>query len=120
MFHEYKDRVQFFVVYIKDAHALDSRSPMSIEQGGPLIQDAVTQSERNATAQLCMTKMALEPMPALVDDMDNTANDGYSAWPDRMYLIGKDGNVAYHGGPGPFGFLPDELEKAIKKELGNE
>ena len=88
------------MVYIKEAHALDSRSPMSIESGGPLIQDAVTQSERNAVAKVCMTKMELEPIPALVDDMDNTANDGYSAWPDRMYLIGKDGNVAYHGGRG--------------------
>ena len=35
-----------------------------------------------------------------------------------MYLIGMDGNVAYHGGPGPFGFKPDELEEAIIKELG--
>ncbi len=112
--------MQFFVVYIKEAHALDSRSPMSVEQGMPLIQDAVTQSERNATAKVCMTKMALEPMPALVDDMDNTANDGYSAWPDRMYLIGKDGNVAYHGGRGPFGFKTEELAEAIVKELGNE
>ena len=109
--------MQFFVVYIKEAHAIDSRRPMSVEDDMPLIQDAVTQDERDATAKVCMTKMALEPMPALVDDMDDTANDGYSAWPDRMYLIGKDGNVAYHGGPGPFGFKPDELEEAIIKEL---
>ena len=112
--------MQFFVVYIKEAHAIDSRSPMSVEEGMPLIQDAVSQDERNATAKVCMTKMALEPVPALVDDMDNTANDGYSAWPDRMYLIGKDGNVAYHGGPGPFGFKTEELAEAIDKELGNE
>lgn len=108
------------MVYIKEAHALDSRSPMSIESGGPLIQDAVTQAERNATAKVCMAKLELEPIPALVDDMQNTADAAYSGWPDRLYLIGKDGNVAYHGARGPFGFLPDDLEKAIKKELGNE
>jgi hypothetical protein len=83
----------------------------------PLIQDAVTQNERNAVARVCMTKLELEPIPALVDDMDNTASSAYSAWPDRLYLIGKDGKVAYHGGRGPFGFLPDELEQAIDAEL---
>jgi hypothetical protein len=108
------------VVYIKEAHALDSRSPMSVEEGMPLIQDAVTQEERNATAAVCMTKLALEPIPSLVDDMDNTANDGYSGWPDRLYLVGKDGKVAYHGFEGPFGFKPDELEDAILAELAVE
>jgi len=93
---------------------------MSVEEGMPLIQDAVTQEERNATAAVCMTKLALEPIPALVDDMDNTANDGYSGWPDRLYLVGKDGNVAYHGGRGPFGFKTEELAEAIEKELGTE
>ena len=73
---------------------------------------------RAQVAEVCMTKLALEPMPALVDDMEDTANGGYSAWPDRLYLIGKDGHVAYRGGPGPFGFHPDELEDAIRAELG--
>jgi len=28
--------------------------------------------------------------------------------------------VVYRGGPGPFGFKPDEWEKAIQEELGVE
>ncbi len=108
--------MQFYVVYIREAHALDSRSPMG-GNGSPIVEDPVTQDERNQVAEVCMTKLALEPMPALVDDMEDTANKGYSAWPDRLYLIGKDGNVAYHGGRGPFGFKPDELEQAIRTEL---
>jgi len=41
----------------------------------------------------------------------------YAGWPDRLYLIGKNGRIAFKGGPGPKGFLPAELEAAIKAEL---
>jgi len=104
------------VVYIREAHALDSRSPMG---GGdaPIVEDPMTLTERNEVAATCMTKLALEPMPALIDSMEDTANGQYFAWPDRLYLIGRDGNVAYQGGPGPFMFRPDELETAIRSEL---
>ena len=56
-------------------------------------------------------------MPAVIDKIDNKANDAYSGHPDRLYLVGKDGKIAYAGGRGPRGFRPDELEDAIKDEL---
>ena len=83
----------------------------------PIVEDPISLSERRQVARVCMTKLALEPMPALVDDMDDTVNDAYAAWPDRMYLVGTDGTIAYHGGRGPFGFKPEELNAAIRKEL---
>ncbi len=105
------------MVYIREAHALDSRAPMGIGDGMPIVEDPVTFQERSGVAQVCMTKLALEPMPALIDDMDDTANLAYGAAPDRLYLIGTDGNVAFKGGPGPGGFDPGELEQAILAEL---
>jgi len=87
-------------------------------RGMPIVEDPISLSERQQVARVCMTKLALEPMPALVDDLDDTVNDAYAAWPDRMYLIAKDGTIAYHGGRGPFGFKPEELNAAIRKELG--
>ena len=109
--------MQFYVVYIREAHALDSSWPMGDGDGMPIVEDPVNVDERAAVAQVCMTRLALEPMPALVDDIDDTANEAYSAFPDRLYLIAKDGTIAYRGGPGPFGFKPDELEEAIREEL---
>ncbi len=84
----------------------------------PIVEDPLTLGERSAVAAVCMTKMELEEMPALVDDLDDGVNEAYGAWPDRLYLVGRDGNVAFRGGPGPFGFKPDELEAAIRDELG--
>jgi len=103
-------------VYIREAHALDSRSPAG-GNGNPIVLDPTTKEERHEVAKVCMTKLELRDLPALIDDLDDTANDAYAGWPDRLYLIGRDGKVAYHGGRGPFGFLPDELEAAIKAEL---
>ncbi|MFT7484500.1 MAG: hypothetical protein ACI9F9_000340 [Candidatus Paceibacteria bacterium] len=124
MWESYGEEVQFYVVYIREAHALDSAVPLggNIDRtfgGGmnPLMEDPVTFAERQSAAATCATKLALEPMPMLVDDMLDTANNAFYAWPERLYLIGADGKVAYTGEPGPGGFDPDGLEKAINAEL---
>jgi hypothetical protein len=36
---------------------------------------------------------------------------------DRLYLVGRDGRIAFQGGEGPFGFKPEELGAAIEVEL---
>ena len=38
-------------------------------------------------------------------------------WPDRLYLVGRDGRIAFQGGEGPFGFKPEELERAIERRV---
>jgi type I thyroxine 5'-deiodinase len=53
-------------------------------------------------------------MPVVVDDIDDRIASHYGALPDRLYLIDKGGKVAYQGEPGPWGFDPNKLEKAIK------
>lgn len=49
--------------------------------------------------------------------MENSTDLKYYALPDRLYLIGSDGRIAYRGAPGPFGFVASELETAIEKYL---
>jgi hypothetical protein len=101
------------IVYIREAHALDSRSPMYTI----LVEDPTNLDERLQIAKTCMTKLALEPIPAVVDRLDDKTNKTYAGWPDRLYLVGKNGLLAYTGERGPFGFKPAELEAAIRKEL---
>lgn len=86
----------------------------------PIVLDPLDLSERREVAGVCMAKLDLEPIPALVDDVGDQVNAAYGAWPDRLYLIGADGTIVYQGRPGPFGFRPDELEAAIRRELGIE
>ena len=41
--------------------------------------------------------------------MSNGAEDAYAGWPERLYVIGSDGRVAYAGGLGPDEYLPSEV-----------
>lgn len=72
--------------------------------------------EREHVAESCVLRLDLS-IPTLIDDMDNKTDQAYSALPDRLYLVGKDGRIVYKGDRGPFGFRPDELEAAITEYL---
>jgi hypothetical protein len=72
--------------------------------------------ERVEVGEACMVKLALE-MPAIVDDMDDMVAKAYAALPERLYLVGSDGRIAYKGGVGPMFFRPDEWEQAIEAHL---
>ena len=116
---EYGDAVAFFVVYIREAHATDSVWPMSAPDS-PFVEEPREATERREVAKRCMSALALRPMPALVDGMDDAVDAAYEAWPDRIYLVDRAGRIAYRGAAGPFGFNPEELADAITRELGSE
>lgn len=99
------------MVYIREAHAIDGPRP----NYSVLVEDPISEAERAGVARMCMTKMELEGIPAVVDRLDDKVNRAYSAWPDRLYLVGKDGRIVYSGARGPGGFRPDELAAAIEK-----
>ncbi len=52
-------------------------------------------------------------MPLAIDTLDNRAESLFAAWPERIYILGAGGKVLYKGGMGPFGFLPEDAEKAL-------
>ena len=61
-----------------------------------------------------MRKLGIK-FAAVIDVLDNTTEKAYTGWPDRIYLIDQNNRVAFKSKPGPFGFKPEELEKALKK-----
>ena len=107
------------MVYIAEAHALDGVWPM-MGRGTPVVEEPITLEERLAVAGKCVTGLELKAMPAVVDLLDDAVNGIWQAWPDRLYLVGKAGKVVFAGGRGPRGFRPEQLETAIKRELGEE
>jgi type I thyroxine 5'-deiodinase len=72
-----------------------------------------TLQEREAVAGSCIRKLGIK-FPAVIDNIDNRTEQAYTGWPDRLYLIDREGKVAFKTKPGPFGFKPGQLEAAIK------
>ena len=91
---------------------MDSRLPMAFGN----VEDPITLEERRAMANFTTRELGLT-LPTVVDDMEDSVSLAYHGWPERLYLVGADGNVLYRGGPGPFGFDPDGLEASIREAL---
>ena len=106
----------FYVVYIMEAHPLDAWQDEDNQKEKIAISSPKTVAERCAVAGTCATKLALR-IPAVIDDLRNSTEAAYTAWPDRLYLIDSEGRVAYKSKPGPFGFKPAEIEVALRRLL---
>ena len=118
MARRYQGKAQFFVIYIKEAHPSDDWASQ-VNPRLTYIKDPESFYERSQVANTCMSDLDID-IPCLVDDMKNTTAKAYKGWPDRLFVIALDGTVAYVGKPGPFGFLPSEMEAALIEELGKQ
>ena len=129
LYAQYHERVQFLMVYIREAHPVDGwwlgaglpglMLKLSRSRSATGVYDPKSIEERRALAGQC--ERALQHgIRTYVDEMDDAVNKAYAAHPTRLYLVGMDGRVVYAGGLGPFGFKPAELGAAIEEALAGE
>jgi hypothetical protein len=102
------------VVYIREAHPEEGWILPENRRSGIAVHEPRSDDERREVAQTCAAKLEMS-MLTVIDGIDNAVASVYGGWPDRLYLIGSDGRIAYQGGEGPFGFKPEELELALER-----
>lgn len=108
----YGDRAAFVAVYVREAHPVDGAFSTNNENAGIIIKQPRSILERTDVATVCSSKLEIT-MPLVVDTIDDRVGHAYSGMPDRLYVIDRDGKVAYQSGRGPFGFKPGEMEQAL-------
>ena len=113
MYEEYKDRVAFYVVYIQEAHSSDVWQMASNIRDKVIYRTPQNFDERTEVASSCVRNLGIK-IPAIVDDMNNSTERAYTGWPDRIYLIDREGRVALKTKPGPFGFDPSQLTAQLQ------
>jgi tetratricopeptide (TPR) repeat protein len=117
---EYHERVDFRLVYISEAHANggpESQWQSTINQKeGIDLPAARNLTEKQDHASLCLRRLSL-PFAVVVDGMDAAAERAYQAWPSRLYLVGRDGKVAFQTRLGELDFHAEDLERAIREIL---
>ncbi len=111
---DYGDRAAFYVVYIQQAHPFDGWRMDVNRRQHILVANTKTEDERAEVAGMCVTNLGVE-FPALVDGPDDRVERAYTGWPDRLYVIDRDGRIAYKSAAGPFGFKPSEVEATLKR-----
>jgi peroxiredoxin len=108
----YKDEAVFLAVYVREAHPTDGWRMGSNDEAGVTFAQPRDFAERSSLANRCYAKLKMN-MPLLVDEMDDRVGHAYSGMPARLYVIDRDGKIAYKSGRGPFGFKPDEMEQSL-------
>ncbi len=116
MWEKWRDQVEFVVVYIREAHPEEGWVVSMNRESGITVNDPTTQAERVEVAAACAINLKIR-MPVVVDDVDDRIAAAYGALPDRLYLVGKGGHIAFQGDEGPWGFDPQALEHAIVAEI---
>jgi len=105
------------VVYIREVHPVGPRQSKGNRKRKVQITQPKTFEERVAVARTCMRELKLS-IPAVVDGMDDKVSKEYAGFPDRLYIVDKEGKVAFKGERGPRGFKPLQMEKPLKELLG--
>jgi Iodothyronine deiodinase len=119
LYRRYKDRATFVMVYVRDAHPTDGWRMESNDRVGAVIAQPTTYDERVAVAQKCGRVLNLG-FPMLVDTIDDSVGARYSGMPGRLYVIDRQGKVAFKSGRGPYLFKPSEMEQSLVLLLQEE
>jgi len=105
---KYSRKINFLVIYIAEAHAADEW-PV----GDPLkIMQPKTNMERAAIAKKFQDDYQFM-LPMLVDSVENSFEQTYSAWPIRFYVV-QDKKVLFKAFPderNTYDSIPPALDK---------
>ncbi|NQU69289.1 MAG: deiodinase [Rhodospirillales bacterium] len=116
LYATYKDQVQFYIIYIREAHPASGWQVPNNLIDNVVIEEPTTDAERTAAASSCQIALDLH-MPMLIDSIDNDIDKNYVGLPMRQFLIDADGKIAYAGDKGPFGWNDEAFEESLKKVL---
>lgn len=116
IFDQLEDRAAFFVVYLAEAHPEDGWVGKSNVTERVLIRQHTTLAERFGAARRCASELELT-IPMVVDGMEDAASRAFSAWPERIYVLGIDGRIVYQGGHGPYDVRPQEARAELERLL---
>lgn len=114
---KYTKTVEFVMVYVDEAHPIGGIPAVENDRENLHLKLATTWEEKAGHAKLCVTAKGMQ-IPTVVDELDNSVQTAYAAWPTRMYLVGRDGRVVYRGPASVVDAIrPAEVEAAITSQL---
>jgi len=115
IFETYKDRVDFYLIYIREAHPSDGWQVRSNLDDHVEFLEPTNADERAEMAGTCMLDLGFT-MPTVLDNMQNEVDEKYAALPERLYVLDADGKVFFRGIMGSRGFDVDTWLQAVQAQ----
>ncbi len=101
-------------MYIREAHTTDVWQDPDNLADGIKFRKPRSFAELREIGEICVARLGIR-LPAVLDTLDNATELAYTGWPDRLYVIDRDGRIAYKSQPGPYGFHARGVEEALKR-----
>ena len=104
------------MVYISEAHP-GSIVSVPTKDGGrelQIIPPTSNEEERLRNLRQFIEVVGLT-IPSGIDSEDDQAKRAYAGWPDRIYVVGVDGKIAFKSAPGPVGFKVPDLAAWLRE-----
>ena len=117
IYERYRDRADFFTVYIREAHPADEWQMTANEREDVCYPQPRTLEQRVKIANDFVHRFRYR-IPIAVDPIGNPADKIYAGWPERLYVVDESGVIAYKGKTGPFGYHPEEVEAWLARHFG--
>jgi len=116
LFERYRDRVNFLMVYGREAHPTDG---WVLDHNRFSVKQATTMDERRAAARAFGKDIGIQ-MRLVVDTMDGDAERLYGCFPNRLVVIDAEGRIAHIGARGPQSTLNSarEVPAVLERLLG--
>ena len=112
---KFGDRMAFFNVYIAEAHPSDGWALFRNMDENIVHKQPTTTAERVEVAAACLANVRFD-FPTLLDEIGDAIDIAYAAHPTRIYVIDKDGKVAFRSGMGPRDLDVDGAVAAIEAQ----
>jgi tetratricopeptide (TPR) repeat protein len=114
LYPEFKDRLPFYLIYIREAHSTTDWASTRNQREGVVLPPAGNMNERQDHATMCVRKLRIE-FPTLLDSMNGAVEKAYAAWPSKAYLIDKRGKILFSTALGEQDFHPEALAAALRR-----
>jgi len=106
-------------VYVREAHPTDEwQMKSNLKDKDDVCYAQPKTLEQRVNIANDFIKRFKFPLPFGIDDMSNAADNAYSAWPERIYIIDEGGRIVYRGGMGPFNYKPEEAREWLAARYG--
>eukprot|EP00747_Dinoflagellata_sp_TGD_P205443 gnl/TRDRNA2_/TRDRNA2_79172_c1_seq1.p1 gnl/TRDRNA2_/TRDRNA2_79172_c1~~gnl/TRDRNA2_/TRDRNA2_79172_c1_seq1.p1 ORF type:complete len:149 (-),score=31.96 gnl/TRDRNA2_/TRDRNA2_79172_c1_seq1:142-588(-) len=110
---KYAGTADFAKVYVSEAHPVDE---WKVYSDIDYCQPKTLEARMTAAGKMLSMKDVKIGATMLVDTMENTAEQLYSAHPERLYIVDRSsGRIVYKGAMGPFGYHPEEIDCFLSK-----
>ncbi len=115
LYKAYKDKAQFYLVYIREAHPV--RTSKTPNRYGPGITQHKDIKERVVAATQCIQSLKIS-LPTLIDEMTGGFQTKYGGFPAGTNIVDLDGKIAFSS-RGPWGAKPKEAKVVLDKLIAS-